>query len=1631
MTEFSKSVKIKLDYTNWGSWKVQVVRALKVAGCAQYIGEDGGRALELEELLYERPEAPTVAETGIAGTVMTETEAARIAKYDIDMAAFRKARKIRHFQRDMDGVCIANAIASTCGDAISNLVERQSRGSADSMQPMDLWKFLEKTTKASLVPARAWLTEKMLTARQGADESLETYVDRLQTMESELCMISDDPDAVRAGLTMKLVNSVHDDYGMAVTMIKNILMTSFSDATDPDRWAYALGALREEEQVRIRRAARDDVHHGYAAVPRRPGVNNAARGFNNAEASTSGQPQRREYVRKCWNCGSKNHVQDDCPEEPDYEYRAASRGGRNGRGGRGRGRSQHAMASLEMSQQRLFDRIDSLSAALADLQAGTSHAMSARARGMYLKLHALILDSGCSNHMSPNRESFTDYKKLAFPGVVRFGGGTFAKSVGIGTLTITRPDGSILLLAHVLHVPDLVATLLSVSQLTIKSKCCVLFGEHEDAGAYVYRKSDNKLMLTATLTSESIYVVDVSTPIAVALFAQPKETAELWHRRMGHRSYRSLAHMQRLGLLQGCQLTPAEFVQASLTPCETCIQAKTHKASHTTAAIKSEILLHRLIVDMKGPLPLSVCGCKYYVTITDEASGECAVKSIRSKTEAAAFVIQTIILWETQVQAPGFHRVQRVRTDNGTEFMSELYTYLASRGIQRELGAPYTPQQIGVAERQNRTTIEPSRAMLIDAKLPVSMWPYAVSCACVLLNSSVSEGKTKSPHELFYGQRAPTQDLRVFGCPAWVMLPKPQITALGSRVRTKGVFIGYPMPLGSRQFLVLIDGKVIRSSDVQFYESQIAPVAPVTARPDVAVAVPTPGLSDSDNFPDDDDTRVRARFFDAPDVTEPAQLVQPANAPEVPVDQPVQQLQHIQIVPADDVGWPVPHAQNLVQPQDAQLGDAEQEQVQVQVHVQEHDADQQQQQLNQPELQQTHAGRARRTNNPAWREARIPGFTQALTSSTSDINISSFRKQRKPGWGSCRGVKHRLAMHVATHRYGMQRPDLAWRPELHTVPENPDVDDAHVAFPLARPVCSSLHAQNAEMQQAMASAESSPRNFPKPGLTPCRTVDCTGIPSSLRTSVPCMPSPEPPRVLGDMSVMPRTIEEALARPDHVKWREALEVELGAMHAMKVWQVASLPAGATAVGCRMLFDIKQPSGRYKCRLVAQGFSQVQGQDYSETYAPVAAMQTLRVFWSTCAHFGLTIRQLDVSTAFLHAPLEEAVYMRQLRGLRSGSAADIWELFKAVYGLKQAPRAWNKLLSSKLIAAGWVQSDADPSLYLQYNSDNEVVAAALIYVDDLQLASKDPELVDSLVKEITGWWPCTIQAADRFLGIEISHDMAAGTLTVHQQSYIDSMVSKYGCADEFDAVLPLPPCVHFSKDAADMGTLLQDGNLYSSLVGSLNHLSLCTRPDISYAVSLLSRYLKCPRAAHWGAAVHLLRFVKATRTRSLVYGTDVGIKVYADASYRRGPDARSTTGYVVLLHGAAVAWGSKLQAYAALSTTEAEIQASVSAGRVAIWMGYVLPELGQPLQGPITVFGDNQAALSLLAEKRHTKMSQHMEPIDSRLRWWVSEKRLRFVYVATSDNLADCLTKALPRPALSKCCAGMGLFDVGNV
>ena len=229
----------------------------------------------------------------------------------------------------------------------------------------------------------------------------------------------------------------------------------------------------------------------------------------------------------------------------------------------------------------------------------------------------------------------------------------------------------------------------------------------------------------------------------------------------------------------------------------------------------------------------------------------------------------------------------------------------------------------------------------------------------------------------------------------------------------------------------------------------------------------------------------------------------------------------------------------------------------------------------------------------------------------------------------------------------------------------------------------------------------------------------TEIPKQLRTDVSYMPLPQEPYVHDDLSMPPTTLKQALARPDGHMWKQAYDAEMDAMQTTKVFDVVQLPPGAKAIGCKLVFDVKR-DGRYKVRLVAQGFSQRLGQDYDihDTFSPVVSWPTLRAFWAICAKEDLEMRQLDVTTAFLNAPLEEVIYMKLPPGFAAASNA-VLRLWKALYGLKQANKQWHKRLCRYLVAHGWTPSNADPSLWILQDK-SRVIAA--FYVDDCQLAAK---------------------------------------------------------------------------------------------------------------------------------------------------------------------------------------------------------------------------------------------------------------------------------------------------------------------
>ncbi|CAM8931696.1 unnamed protein product [Rhodiola kirilowii] len=187
----------------------------------------------------------------------------------------------------------------------------------------------------------------------------------------------------------------------------------------------------------------------------------------------------------------------------------------------------------------------------------------------------------------------------------------------------------------------------------------------------------------------------------------------------------------------------------------------------------------------------------------------------------------------------------------------------------------------------------------------------------------------------------------------------------------------------------------------------------------------------------------------------------------------------------------------------------------------------------------------------------------------------------------------------------------------------------------------------------------------------------------------------------------------------------MSFELDALQRNKTWIILPLPSGKTPISCKWVYRIKYNSNgsieRHKARLVILGNCQKEGIDYTETFAPVAKMTTVRIFLSVVAIRGWDLHQMDVHNAFLHVDLDEEVYMKPPPGLLNVPSGYVCRLQKSLYGLKQAPRNWFAKLSSYLWAFGFRQSYANYSLF-SYQIGGTTLHV-LVYVDDLIIARND--------------------------------------------------------------------------------------------------------------------------------------------------------------------------------------------------------------------------------------------------------------------------------------------------------------------
>ncbi|KAL7150071.1 hypothetical protein ABFS83_05G083800 [Erythranthe nasuta] len=213
-------------------------------------------------------------------------------------------------------------------------------------------------------------------------------------------------------------------------------------------------------------------------------------------------------------------------------------------------------------------------------------------------------------------------------------------------------------------------------------------------------------------------------------------------------------------------------------------------------------------------------------------------------------------------------------------------------------------------------------------------------------------------------------------------------------------------------------------------------------------------------------------------------------------------------------------------------------------------------------------------------------------------------------------------------------------------------------------------------------------------------------------------------------------------------------------------------------------------------------------------------------------------------------------------------------------------------------------------------------------------------------------------------------------------------------------------------------------YANAVGSLMYCMVCSRPDLAYAASVISRFMADLGQAHWEALKWTLRYMKGSAEIGLLFKRNDRItcdawKGFVDSDYAGSIDTRkSLTGYVFTLFGTAVSWKSNLQSVVALSTTKAEYMAVTEAVKEAIWMIGILQELGIE-QKNVYVYCDNQSAIHL---KKHQVFHERSKHIDVRLNFVrniVFKGRVKVEKVHTDDNAADMLTKSLPVSKVKYC------------
>ena len=566
---------------------------------------------------------------------------------------------------------------------------------------------------------------------------------------------------------------------------------------------------------------------------------------------------------------------------------------------------------------------------------------------------------------------------------------------------------------------------------------------------------------------------------------------------------------------------------------------------------------------------------------------------------------------------------------------------------------------------------------------------------------------------------------------------------------------------------------------------------------------------------------------------------------------------------------------------------------------------------------------------------------------------------------------------------------------------------------------------------------------------------------------------------------PSSYKEATSanHPEHEQWRAAVQLERSTLEQRGTWELVpkSTIGKNRPVRCKYVLKKKRNKNgsiQWKARLVACGYSQIAGMNFSsdEVYAGVCSYSGIRFLLSYACQKGYILSQADISSAYLESHLDEEVYMNVPPDMYVNGKPPtdehgnelVCRLRRGLYGLKQSGYLWNEcfrefLTKDAAYNMGFVEMTGEPNMYrktFELNGKPQEILLG-IYVDDSLICSSSEEARQWFMERLAKRFPVnnkssgiiSVDEPGLLLSMNVSYDKAKGVLRFDQKKAIEALAKKLGVTER-PRTLPISPDTNLPK----LKQAEVDAIEYLSIVGSCLHICQVSRPDCSYAVGVLSRHSATPGKEHRQAALDLVSYMYHTRNWSIQYtrsadgnqpsifegGSGVhqrGSKamtieerlvasvptpqdnspdMFVDADFGGDKDTRrSTSGMVVLMNGGPISWQSRLQKLCAQSTAESEIYAVVDAVKEAIHLRLLCEETGirQPNQ-PMRVWEDNNACVHMGHGLRGSKAAKHFEVRLRFLHERIMNGDVEFARINTKDQLADGFTKALPGPAFTE-------------